>query len=509
MLSLAMLANDAQSSAQAVLSALQCYQKLHRAHPDIEIKIVSSAPLVRHITTASSHSENTHSTMSVSTLTQSHISLLSALGLSFQDLLKHCNAQIHYADKVCNMLDKEKISTAYCSIASMGVSLNGVDFHHMLNHTRLYQHEALDLSLSSYSLNGTCQRMKKSMLPSNNPNNIRSSLKINVNVQSELLLNKVAPLLSKLNIHLAYTENWHCTTFQHDDPLTNSDKVGFIKQIGQSEVGADYFIDLRKNKTELQSTIKTFVTENTVEQGLYMSNGHVIQTKRLGNASLVRYTTLYKQAETNSSTATPALSCEQIGQLIGAPNILISDAPAIVYQSLLDSKQPMWTKNLLCLSDVELFNGINVSAGTCTYEKIIDTWLMYFLNTASEHMLNLCNEQFEQVLLGTYCFDLMPCFIHDADAMTTYLSTQSFNLLYSPNFTEDLLNTINKRANLFAQKGTDYLVDHDLVPREVWVNLYLALQVWPKEVDVVSFQVDDIKGMLRKLQQKFAHAIEH
>lgn len=485
---IAILANDDASNAQAILTALYCYKTLlmHTStdkKPDISV--------------ASSMSyKNKSKDLSVTTITASQIDLLSSFGIEPESLITSCDGYIHYADKISSQISRSDENTSvYYSLANMGVAIQGVDFHHLLNlqrrpiQSKTSEKSSFDSSLSSYSLNALCQKQQKRLLPHKDLRDIRSSLKITLNVQSSLFIQLLLPVLEHSNISTYTISDWQLNRIKASDPSSPHGKLGYIESVSKDAIAADFFIDYRQRDVGSTSNAFEILTINTkqnqstklLEQGLELKDNHVTQIKRLGTRSIVAISSLIDDTESTSIDST------------------INPNPY--------PNERLWQGNVLDLSSLRHIESLAFTLTVAPSEYILNMWLSYFSSAVSavpsgnrvNVLEDFANKQFNQALLNLRTFYLLPLYIHCPELLTQQLSVVSLG--------RKILTQLEQRTRLFLQKGSDYPCDFDLIPKEAWVNAYLSLHQWPQETDPVAYQIGDVQGILDKLKYRFEQAL--
>jgi hypothetical protein len=462
------VANTTTSCVQACLDALYCAEKLGAAVNKFTITF---------------NAKVTDSKNGISALDQEHLATLHNYGIDIMQLKQRCNGRFHYADQI--RLGEH--AGNWCSMAALGVVMQGVDFHHLLTKAKA-DGKNIDTSLASYSLNNSCQANEKQILPIDDKRDIRSSLKTQLHVNSDELFVFLMSILvdKKIDISFQPVDTLTNYYFSPADPTYHGDTQRNLRAVGAPNNTADFFFDYR-----FDASIKhyTAVRRAPFVAGICLKDSHIINIKTTANRTEIM---ALEGGKTPLEDTFKNLSIEQYERVENQPAECLS---ASAHATCL------WHGNTIYIGQLTQLRCIAASFPVDVNALVLDHWINNMPSTATIGIVRkLAIQQFSQFAINLNSFALMPLFSIEPD-----------NHLFCGELTQLRLQTIRhmkNRLSLFEHVGSEYLSDFDPIPRALWTNLMLSLNIWPQQFDIVAATISDSHTIVEKLENKIIRATE-
>ncbi|WP_269520499.1 hypothetical protein [Alteromonas sp. BMJM2] len=371
----------------------------------------------------------------------------------------------------------------WCSMAPLGVTMQGVDFHHLLA-SALSEGRNIDQTMVKYSLNNNCQKNNKHALPASDKHDIRSSLKVNLCVNSDKLLHLLIRELPKEQSKLIFCPVDDLTPYF----LSPSDKAlhefdhNVLKAVGNKSLNADFFFDYRHNKT-----VKHFLVKQptVLEPGIYVKDRHIIKVKKSSNRCEIW---CVENEDTPIEKSLSSLGVQEV-------------TPIATESDIQQGFTAYWQGNTINIGALTQLEDIGVSLPNCLSRKILDHWIDNMPSNATMPIIRkLANQQFSQFAENLACFALMPLYTDNAN-------NEIFDNILAETRTKTL-HAMHSRLGLFGKSGAEYFADVDPIPRQIWTNLMLSLGIWPQQFDIVTATISNSYEVIQRLAMQIERATE-
>ena len=187
---------------------------------------------------------------------QDLIQILKTLGLSEDMLVKQCDGNIHFGEMHKTVqADNANLTQKFNSRAPLGVSISGVEFHHLLVQSQ-QKEQTIDKSLVSYSLVGQLYAQKRFMPPSHDKRSIASSVEYGIVVNAKKLQEQLTYLCDKLGIsthqpaHLKLIKQSDVTPTYSEQALGKINFIAFGSDDSAEHFPVDFVFDTRLNMSD-------------------------------------------------------------------------------------------------------------------------------------------------------------------------------------------------------------------------------------------------------------------
>jgi hypothetical protein len=459
---LGFIANTPKSGVQACLDALYCAEKLGASLDKFTLIYPKAIANI---------------TYGISALSEQDLALLHTQGINIEQLIKACSGRFHYAD--CVAVNEQAIN--WCSMGILGVSIQGVDFHHILSKA-ISEGEEVDRTMAAYSLNNICQTNNKLATPVTDQHDIRSSLKTLVYANSDQLFTFLISELTKKKNRLVFSA---VDTLTHhfispSDPSHPGSDHKIISAVGEKSLNPDFFFDYR-----CKTFTKRFaISQSTpLAQGVYVKDKHLINLKKTSNRC---------EIELIENVNLPLVeSLKDLG---------LQDTELIETEdSYQNETTSFWHGNLINIGQLTQFVSLAASVPVNVNLMILDHWIDNIPSTSTMAIVRkLAQQQFSQFAENLSCFALMPLFVDDEN-------NQIFIDILAQKQT-NMVSTMRNRYKLFGKAGVEYFSDFNPIPRHLWTNLMLSLDIWPQQFDIVTATIPDSYQVIKKLATKINQA---
>ena len=458
------IANSPTQCVKACIDALYCSEKLGAAIGTWAIIYPQSV---------------SNATHGITSLSEQSLSLLHTQGIDTKQLVDLCDGLFHYSD--CVVMNEQ--TACWCSMAPLGVTIQGVDFHHLLA-SALSKGHNIDQTMVAYSLNNNCQKNNKYALPASDKHDIRSSLKVNLCVNSDKLLHLLIRELPKKQHKLVFCPVDDLTPYflSPSDRALHEFDHNVLKAIGNTSLHADFFFDYRHNTTVKQFLVKQ---PTVLEPGIYVKDRHIIKVKKSTNRCEIWC------VENEDTPIEESLSS------LGVKEVIHIATESDIQQNF----TAYWQGNTINIGALTQLEDIGVSLPNYLSMTILDHWIDNMPSTATMPIIKkLANQQFLQFAENLACFALMPLY---ADSM----NNEIFDKILAETRTKTL-HAMHSRLGLFRKSGTEYFTDIDPIPRQIWTNLMLSLGVWPQQFDIVTTTISNSYEVIQRLAMQIERATE-
>ena len=458
------IASSPTQCVKACIDALYCSDKLGTAIGKCSIIYPQRVSKVTH---------------GITSLSEQSLSLLHAYGIDTVHLVDLCDGRFHYSD--CVVMNEQTAN--WCSMAALGVTMQGVEFHHLLAKA-FSQGHVIDQTLVAYSLNNNCQKNNKHALPASDKHDIRSSLKVNLYVNSDKLLHLLIRELPKKQNKLAFCPVDDLTPYflsPSDEALHEFDH-NVLKAVGNKSLNADFFFDYRHNTTVKQFLVKQ---PTLLEQGIYVKDGHIIKVKKSTNRCEIW---CVENKDTPIERSLSSLGIQEVTPILRESDV---QQDFIAY----------WQGNIINIGALTQLEEIGVSLPNHLSVTIMDHWIDNMPSTATMPIIRkMANQQFLQFAENLACFALMPLYTDNAN-------NQLFDNILGKTRNR-AHNAMRSRLALFEKSGAEYFSDVDPIPRQIWTNLMLSLGIWPQQFDIVTATISNSYEVIQRLAMQVERATE-
>lgn len=459
---LGFIANTPTNCVQACLDALYCAEKLGASLDKFTLIYPKAIANAKH---------------GISALTEQDLALLHTQGINIQQLIKACNGRFHYADGV--VVNDQ--ATNWCSMGILGVTIEGVDFHHILSKA-IADGNKIDRTMAAYSLNNNCQANNKHAMPVADKHDIRSSLKTLIYANSDQLFTFLLSELASKQTRLVFSpvENLTHYFISPSDPTHPVNEQHILSAVGEKSLKADFFFDYR-----CKDFIKRFSLKQstTLAQGVYVKDKHLINIKKTKDRCELR---LIENIDFPLAETLKDLGLQE------AKLIEVEDASQHETTSF-------WHDNLINIGELTQFALIGASLPVNVNLTILDHWIDNMPSTSTMAIVRkLAQQQFSQFAENLACFALMPLLVDDQD-----------NRIFSDILAQyqiDTLSNMQNRYKLFNKAGVEYFSDFDPIPRHLWTNFMLSLNIWPQQFDIVTMTIPNSSQVIDKLATQINQA---
>lgn len=459
---LGFIANTPKSAVQACLDALYCAEKLGASLDKFTLIYPKAIANI---------------TYGISALSEQDLVLLHNQGINIDQLIKACSGRFHYAD--CVVVNEQAIN--WCSMGILGVSIQGVDFHHILSKA-ISDGNKVDRTMAAYSLNNICQSNNKYAMPVADKHDIRSSLKTLVYANSDQLFAFLISELTKKKNKLVFSDVDTLTKcyISPSDPSYPGSEQNIVSAVGEKTINADFFFDYR-----CKTFTKHFsISQSTpLAQGVYVKDKHLIKLKKTSDRC---------EIELIENINSPlAESFKSLGLL----DIKLIEAE----ETHQNETTSFWQGNLINIGELTQFASLGASVPVNVNLMILDHWIDNMPNTSTMAIVRkLAQQQFSQFAENLACFALMPLLVDDENnqVLIDVLAQKQTNTL----------SAMRNRYKLFNKAGVEYFSDFDPIPRQLWTNLMLSLNIWPQQFDIVTSTIPDTYQVIKKLATQINQA---
>lgn len=446
---------------------------------------------------------------------QDLIQIFKTLGLSEDALIKHCDGNIHFGEMHKTVqADKVNLKQKFNSRAPLGVSISGVEFHHLLVQSQ-QKKQTIDESLVSYSLVGQLYTQNRFMPPSHDKRSIASSVEYGIVVNAKKLQEQLTYLCDKLGISTHQSSDLKLIKQSQVTPTYSEQALGKINVIALgSDDSAEHFpvdfvFDTRCNMSEstidklsqltwtgeIEYKVKGQESDGCQHDIIKLNNGlaQIIQVNKQLTIELTLLGTEQKIKDASLADINTYLA-----------NTFSLDTERMSWQSTTKTQnmqcERLWSTNTIDLASVTATLNYLPMRRTAICD-IIDLWLQFYPATFEEasETYAILSATFNQLALkyqrNLGDFESLLLLPHAAN---TSKGDGEYSKCYSP--------SLLARINLFEHTGTDYLTEQDCIAPHAWRNLALAMSYWPKNYDPVTNNIPNVPNIISNMVQQIKAA---
>lgn len=433
-------------------------------------------------------------------------------GLDLNVLFVHLGAEVHFSDIYHTDTSSPE---SYISRSPLGATLQGVEFHHLLNIARQdFEQQSpvdpilinsssanpsavsnkaesiFDHSLKAYSLNNQLSAQRAFCMPSQNPEEIASTIEFGVIIDVVTLLDYLKQILDKAAWLRMYHGRYRPKCVNVVTPNYSAADLGRVielelldsSEVVKTDFVFDYCAASRQGvDTEPRLTYAITRVNECLPMQIIKRGSTMLQSIGDQHTTTLAYLGIGEHDRSKVIDAWQSMGCN-----------INPGHPCSIEQYSLPQVNRLWTQNTLAMRELlgPQFIGPSLQHTPCLHA--LDIWLQHFPSSTVNPALVLAAND---------------CLQHYIDNLFAYLCLPIVDTVVDALPPEQVLPYVKLSQNklaLFKHSGTVYLSEQDPFAQHQWVNTFLAMRIWPEQQDVVALGLSNIRQICERMSQKFS-----